>query len=316
MAAFDELAFDDGSFDALFPAVPSPTPGVEVPDHAAAAIGRLPQQFRKPRVESLLRILATPGQPLESALWQLLTQRSVANSLGVQLDAIGTIVGQPRGGTDDETYRVFLRARIAANRSRGTVEDILRVLNLILLDDSVQIEVQTIGPAFVEVRLTNVTTTDAVATLTAAFTQKSVSAGVRAVVVSSAASAATAFTLPYSLFVVGTVLVGATTFTATYVDGDGANPLTLFPAGSGLYLSPTLATEEILLATAVVRSGNNLTFTLSSPTLFGHAAGEIVIRYDGPLEQGWGNSTQAGHPVLTDYTDTGTTGGRLVDARE
>lgn len=38
---------------------------------------------------------------------------------GVQLDRIGSLVGQPRGAASDTVYRPILRARIVANKSSG-----------------------------------------------------------------------------------------------------------------------------------------------------------------------------------------------------
>lgn len=47
---------------------------------------------------------------------------------GVQLDAIGVLVGQQRGSFNDATYRLILRAKIAADRSHGSGDELLRIL--------------------------------------------------------------------------------------------------------------------------------------------------------------------------------------------
>jgi hypothetical protein len=66
-------------------------------------------------------------QELEDATQSLLTTLDIDNSVGAQLDVIGRLIGQVRGGFDDATYRLFLKARIQANRSTGGGEDIYNV---------------------------------------------------------------------------------------------------------------------------------------------------------------------------------------------
>lgn len=46
---------------------------------------------------------------------------------GVQLDRIGKLVNQARGGASDAEYRPILRARIRANKSNGTPDDVINV---------------------------------------------------------------------------------------------------------------------------------------------------------------------------------------------
>ncbi len=66
-------------------------------------------------------------QQLEDSGQALLTIPSIDLSEGVQLDVIGVIVGQPRQGVPDSTYRLYLRARIRANKSGGTPADLYAV---------------------------------------------------------------------------------------------------------------------------------------------------------------------------------------------
>src|SRR5690349_3946784 len=86
--------------------------------------------------EKLLAILATPFQSLENTLQDLLTKRSIDTAEGAQLDVIGKLVGQPRNGLDDDTYRRYCRARIATNRSNGTNENLITITDLIVYDDN------------------------------------------------------------------------------------------------------------------------------------------------------------------------------------
>lgn len=91
---------------------------------------RLYEQFKgKPNWIALVdRVWAPQMDQLEAAAQSLLTLPSIDDSSGFQLDVIGKIVGQPRAGLDDPTYRLILRGKIRANRSQGTPEDLYAVL--------------------------------------------------------------------------------------------------------------------------------------------------------------------------------------------
>ncbi len=81
---------------------------------------------------SLLRILVAPYQDRENAQQQLLL-RAVTTSTGLTLTYFGALVGQPRNGIlDDDTFRSYVLARVAANRSTMVGEDLINVLRLIM----------------------------------------------------------------------------------------------------------------------------------------------------------------------------------------
>ncbi len=149
-------------------------------DHTAIALARLPQQFRgKAKIEALLRTVGTQLNEIEVAFQQLLTERAVDTAIGDQLDALGFIVGQPRDGLGDSDYRRYIRARIMTNRSRGTVEDVIRIARLVLGDATAHIEVDLQGVAAYVLRVEDITVTAAVASILAAFLRQGTSAGVR-----------------------------------------------------------------------------------------------------------------------------------------
>lgn len=105
-----------------------------IADWAARLRGLLYTQFRDAVTWQQLTddVLGPQFQALEDAAQQLLSLFSIDDSEGVQLDILGRVVGQPRNSVSDALYRVYLRARILANRSTGTVEDLYRVLNALL----------------------------------------------------------------------------------------------------------------------------------------------------------------------------------------
>lgn len=150
-----------------------------ITDHADRAVQRLAQQFRKPKIEAFLRCLIDPLQILENVSWQLLTEKSVDNAIGAQLDMIGAIVRQPRAGFNDDDYRRLIRARISVNKSNGTVRDIIRVARLVIDDVNVAVEVKQSYPAAVVVKANDAAVTTGVAELLISFLLKTVAAGVR-----------------------------------------------------------------------------------------------------------------------------------------
>ncbi len=83
-------------------------------------------------IQKLVAILVKPFQRIESAFQDMLLYRSIADGFGEVLDVIGRYVVQPRGGLSDSDYRRYLSARVAANRSTGKREELIRIARLIL----------------------------------------------------------------------------------------------------------------------------------------------------------------------------------------
>lgn len=130
----------------------------------------------------LLLSFAGDIQAVEDTLQQLYTLRSIDAATGVQLDMLGKIVGQFRGGMIDADYRRIIRAKISVNRSKGTVADILKVSKLVLDDNAVLVEALNSGPATVVVKFLDAAVTDDVAELAIQMLKKTVSGGVRLIV--------------------------------------------------------------------------------------------------------------------------------------
>lgn len=132
-------------------------------------------------LEKLLYVLTQPAQDIENAGQQLMVYRFVDSAVGVQLDVLGRLVGQPRGGLDDDTYRRYIRARIAANKSEGQFEDIINVTDLVVYEDEAYIVVTNEGTATVRLFVTDIAITDALGAVIHAFALDTKSAGVRIV---------------------------------------------------------------------------------------------------------------------------------------
>lgn len=171
-------------------------PATLIADHVDRALDRLRQQFRdQPNIEAWLRVLVAPVQDLEQAMYEVLVGRGVETAVGVQLDAIGTIVGQPRNGRSDEVYRAFIRARIATNKSNGTIENVLNVTTLVLDDEDVTLNLHNSGPGWLLLKLEDAPVTlELTLLLVVYFLRRVVAAGVRINVEASAADPADWFT--------------------------------------------------------------------------------------------------------------------------
>lgn len=145
-------------------------------DHAMQAAANLLMQHgkNKPFVRALIAGMTTPLNDIEQALNDLYNLRWLQNATGVQLDMIGTIVGQSRDSQSaiyysffgfaeqpsgvgfgqarirhdgepfatstllpDTEYRALLYAKIARNNSHGTVEDIIQVVKAVFNVDTI-----------------------------------------------------------------------------------------------------------------------------------------------------------------------------------
>lgn len=85
----------------------------------------------KPRLEALLRSYLNRLQELEDTTWAVLESRLIDNAVDSQLDVLGKLVGQRRMGLDDDTYRLFIKARALVNRSKGRGPDIIGLCTLL-----------------------------------------------------------------------------------------------------------------------------------------------------------------------------------------
>ncbi len=104
-----------------------------ITDHVERGLAHLIDQFKgKPRLEAWISSYLEEVQELSDAAWEVLVLRLIDQATGEQLTVLGRLVGQPRTIADDDRFRVFVRARIAANKSHGRWNDILLVARLLL----------------------------------------------------------------------------------------------------------------------------------------------------------------------------------------
>lgn len=102
------------------------------PDHVRESIHQSLDQDKKTLILRMIRIRAERKQKIEDVLWDIALHTSLETATGFDLDRIGAIVGEARQGRSDERYRLWVRARALLNRSAGRVDDLLKILRLIL----------------------------------------------------------------------------------------------------------------------------------------------------------------------------------------
>jgi hypothetical protein len=118
-------------------------------DHIVNGTSKVVSQYRgRPRFLARLACYLNQVQHIEDAIFAVRNAFKLNTATGFRLDWVGAKVGQPRVGSTDEEYRLYIRARIKANRSLGKASDIQAIASLLLSEfryweTSVAIQVET-----------------------------------------------------------------------------------------------------------------------------------------------------------------------------
>lgn len=103
-----------------------------ITDMVATAASRVLWQYKNlPRFTTLMAGNVGQVQSLEDAMWAIVPMLDINQATGAWLDLLGAFVGEPRDGAEDDDYRRFIAARILANGSTATIEEILAVALLV-----------------------------------------------------------------------------------------------------------------------------------------------------------------------------------------
>lgn len=105
---------------------------IPITNHIQQGLDRLIDRFKnKPRFAAACASHLRQVQKLEDAANGLLAALDVDTADETRLQLLGKIVGQTQRGTLEQ-FRLYIKTRIAANRSRGTAPDVIRVARLLL----------------------------------------------------------------------------------------------------------------------------------------------------------------------------------------
>lgn len=153
--------------------------------HVEEALDNLLSQFKgKPNIEALISLLASQIQELENAAFQIVEDTTLTAAVGDQLDGWGRIFDQPRNGQVDATYRTFLQAKTRIIRSRGTIEDLIEILDL-LTGGTMSIELSEFpdtDPAHFDINITTALPAGTDGVIVARLTLRAKPAGVRGLI--------------------------------------------------------------------------------------------------------------------------------------
>lgn len=127
----------------------------QIIDLAAQAVENLPEQHKSGALADLIATLVSQRQELETAIFEVLNQFDLDTATGNSLDNIGKIIGLRRqDGLTDTRFRAFIKAKIAANNSESTAEDILNVATLTIDDASYEMNFKDTPPTHYELNIT------------------------------------------------------------------------------------------------------------------------------------------------------------------
>ena len=117
---------------------PDATPLIE--SHVADGLDRLVVALQgATNLKKMLAIFLEEVQKIEDVMVDIRPSVlfNLTDAIGVQLDQLGALLGLPREGWDDDTYRLYLRTQsLLILPDRRTVENLLTVART-LIDDSV-----------------------------------------------------------------------------------------------------------------------------------------------------------------------------------
>lgn len=263
---------------------------VKIDNHEEQALARLVEQFKhKESIRKFFAPFVTQTQALEDASFQLFTLRNIDSSEGVNLDIIGKIVGERRQGVSDPIYRLRIRARIRANLSSGTVENIYSVFRA-LFGPSPPVGLQYLWqdtfPAGFIITLANIVIDPTELPVFVQFLKDSRGGGIEAHLVTQPTPDDDAFTLAICTMLTVDVLAGVTSLPV--IDTEE------FTDTGMLLLDQTLADEELVPYTG--RTVNSFTGLITTKP---HLENSSVALVPSP-GKGFGDDT---NPV---------TGGALV----
>lgn len=101
------------------------------PDQAGRALDLLLWQDRgRPRIEALVTALGKGAQLLENTSWAVIVgATTIDGAEGVNLDRWGNMIGEARGGLDEEAYRTFIDLRILVNTTFPSEDNLWTVMS-------------------------------------------------------------------------------------------------------------------------------------------------------------------------------------------
>lgn len=269
----------------------------QILNHASLALARLAQQYKdKPKLAALLGVFTPKVQELENVLWALHVERRIDVAVGAQLDVLGRIVGQLRENSVDADYRLRIKARVRANRSHGSVEDVLEVFQILL--PSTVLEFVQEWPAAFRLNIGTISGSGvALVPMYARFLADAKLGGVGGYLLWQQTSDAESYYTEVAAFLNGSHGAGSTTLT---IDNPPSNAL--FPSSGSLKLDEGVPGVE-----------ETVTYSGKTASSFTGVSATVNIHPDNAAVSLVG-STGKGHPRATFATADHTVGATTLNA--
>jgi hypothetical protein len=125
-------------------------------DHVADAQEQVWNRFKKcPNFTALAKVTGKRFQILSNDLEDIRAVRDLDVATGTNLDKLGAIVGQDREGFSDLIYRTLIKAKTAANRSKGTTENLIETALILRNGVTTDITYTELFPASVQIDFLN-----------------------------------------------------------------------------------------------------------------------------------------------------------------
>jgi hypothetical protein len=105
-----------------------------IPSYEELALSRLAPQViaYQPRLRALIQALSAGAQACEDELFDLLVSSGLDAATGATLTQWALIVGLERGPLDDLWLRRFVKAKLRANRSQSTNDDLIGIFGALM----------------------------------------------------------------------------------------------------------------------------------------------------------------------------------------
>lgn len=108
------------------------TAHTQITDHVTGGLALLTTENQKRVIKAIGAACLARVQEAEDALWGLVVDTTILTATFAQLDQIGALLGLSRGALSDTQYRAILRGLALANRSWGTANEHIAILDIIL----------------------------------------------------------------------------------------------------------------------------------------------------------------------------------------
>ncbi|WP_425447723.1 hypothetical protein [Dethiothermospora halolimnae] len=105
-------------------------------------LNRLTDNYRKDKdsnIYKLFAIIAPEIEELNQAIKDIKTVKDVDTATGYHLDRIGSNVKEYRGNKNDDKYRQFIKTKIKANLSKGDIETLNEVAEVVIGDNFISL---------------------------------------------------------------------------------------------------------------------------------------------------------------------------------